>query len=332
MKLATIEVVSAITPIANADAIELAQVLGWQTIVKKGQFTVGSKGVFIPIDTILPDAEWSAFLKKGDSPIRLKTIKMKGVYSQGLLMPLSILPENVQGWQVGADVGGELGIKKYEKEIPACLSGEVKGNFPSHLAPKTDEDNGLSHPDIVSATLRYDCFATLKLDGSSCTIVVEDHKITHVCSRNLSLKESDRNGFWIAAKKLEFNKGPSHMVIQGELMGPGIQGNQLELSEPTLYVYQIREGGRWLDYQEMRDVADEIRAKHVGCIGEFSPVDPLLDGVKNAIENIQAFADRTTLPNGKPAEGIVVRPCSPIAMGIGRPLGFKIINRNYKDT
>jgi len=74
VKLATIETVSELLPIANADAIELANVLGWQTIVKKGQFEVGQRAVFIPIDTILPDAPWSAFLKKGDAPIRLKTI------------------------------------------------------------------------------------------------------------------------------------------------------------------------------------------------------------------------------------------------------------------
>lgn len=324
MKLATIEVVSAITPIANADAIELAQVLGWQTIVKKGQFTVGSKGVFIPIDTILPDAEWSAFLKKGDSPIRLKTIKMKGVYSQGLLMPLSILPENVQTWQDGADVGGIIGVKKYEKEIPACLSGVAKGNFPLYLAPKTDEDNGLSNPELVELCLQHVCQATLKLDGSSCTIIVSDGKIEHVCSRNLSLQESDNNGFWIAARKLSLSHITGRVVIQGELMGPGVQGNQLELTEPTLYVYQVKADSGWLSHNGSLQFASYIGAKHVEVVhDQFTGI---------ALSFVQQLADSVKLPNGKPAEGIVVRPCSPIAMGIGRPLGFKIINRNYKDT
>ena len=47
---------------------------------------------------------------------------------------------------------------------------------------------------------------------------------------------------------------------------------------------------------------------------------------------LQKLADSVTLPNGQPAEGIVVRQQAPESTGNGRPLGFKIINRNYKDT
>ena len=219
---------------------------------------------------------------------------------------------------------GEIGVKKYEKEIPACLSGEVAGTFPSHLAPKTDEDNGLSHPEIVKHTLSKPCIATLKLDGSSCTIVVIDGKIAHVCSRNLSLKESDRNGFWIVAKKLAIS-GISNCVIQGELMGPGVQGNQLKLTEPTLFVYQIRDlnEGRWLNYIEMAGACDQL----LKC--NWVPI--VTTALEHTVEWIQDVADSVKLPDGKPAEGIVVRPIDMEVMGIGRPLGFKIINRNYKD-
>ena len=110
MKLASIEVIKEIAPHSNADSLEIAKVLGWQIIVRKGEFKAGESVVFIPIDTILPDAEWSAFLKKGGKPIRLNTIRLRGEYSQGLVQPLSILPEHVRGWQEGADVGGELGV------------------------------------------------------------------------------------------------------------------------------------------------------------------------------------------------------------------------------
>lgn len=324
MKLASIEVIKEILPHNNADSLELAKVLGWQVIVRKGEFKAGQSVVFIPIDTILPDTEWSAFLKKGDKPIRLNTIRLRGEYSQGLVQPLTILPEHVRGWQEGADVGGELGVKKYEKEIPACLSGDIAGGFPIHYAPKTDEDNGLSNPQIVKHTLSKPCIATLKLDGSSCTIVVIDGKIEHVCSRNLSIKESATNGFWIAARKLKLT-GVSNCVIQGELMGPGVQGNQLELTEPTLFVYQIRDltESRWLSYIDMVGACMELLKCH------YVPV--VTTTYEDTIEYLQEVADGEKLPNGKPAEGIVVRPIETEAMGVGRPLGFKIINRNYKD-
>lgn len=324
MKLASIEIIADISPHPNADALDVAKILGWQTIVKKGQFKVGDRVVFIVIDTILPDAPWSEFLKKGDSKIRLKTIKLRGQYSQGLTLPITVLDEHAQTWQVGADVGGLLGIKKYEKEIPVCLAGDAKCNFPLHIAPKTDEDNGLSNPDIVEYVLRKPCIATLKLDGSSCTIIVESGVIQHVCSRNLSLKESDRNGFWIAAKKLKLD-GFKNLIIQGELMGPGVQGNQLGLTEPTLFVYQVKlDSKQWSDYDEMRAIAMEIGAHYVESIQ--------CDMVGVDIPFLQKLADSVTLPNGQPAEGIVVRQQAPESTGNGRPLGFKIINRNYKDT
>jgi len=328
MKLASIEVISEIIPHTNADSLEIAKVLGWQVIVRKGEFKAGESVVFFPIDTILPDAPWSAFLKKGDKPIRLNTIKLRGQYSQGLVQPLSILPEHVRGWQTGADVGGELGVKKYEKEIPACLSGEVAGSFPSHLAPKTDEDNGLSNPDIVKFVLEQECFATLKLDGSSCTIVVRGGKIEYVCSRNLSLKESDTNGFWRAAKKLTLTPD-MNLVIQGELMGPGVQGNQLKLMEPMLFVYQIRnlDTGEWLGYTTMSTVCEGmLQCRCVPLIGEISPFQTLDD--LQQLADMQQFEDEGETC---PAEGIVVRPRKMGSMGNGRPLGFKIINRNYKD-
>jgi len=309
MKTASIERIAAIKPHPNADRLELATVLGWQCIVKKGEFRVDELIVFVPIDTILPETPWTEFLKGN---LRVKTIKLRGEWSQGVVFPASILPGKV--WNEGADVGAELGVKKYEKEIPLALSGTQKGNFPAYLAPKTDEDNGLSNPRLVEHVLSYDCEATLKLDGSSCTVIVEDSKITHVCSRNVDLMESDSNAFWHAARKLDLLWMHGTWVIQGELMGPGIQGNQLGLTEPTLYVFQVKR-------------PDGIWSPNAGFPNQVPFVASVPAGT--TLEDLQKLADAQVLPNGKPAEGIVVRPVGMPASGIGRPLGFKTINRNY---
>jgi len=331
MKLATIETISALRPHNNADRLEIATVLGWQTVVKKGEFKEGDRVVLVVIDTILPFAPWSEFLAdKGqpEKPIRLKTVKLRGEYSQGLVLPLSVLPEHVRDWQVGADVGGELGVKKYEKETPAVLSGEAKGAFPTHYAPRTDEDNALSNPDIVYMVLQsYPIlYVTLKLDGSSCTVVVEDGKILDVCSRNLSLLDDGKNGFWRAVKRLDLSGVKGRWIVQGELMGPGVQGNQLELKEPTLYVFQVKHpSGVWCGRDVLERFCESIKAEVV----------PLLEKVHVSFWDLSAFqakADAVRLPNGKPAEGIVVRPGAAVAFGNGRPASFKIINRNYADT
>lgn len=337
MKLASLEIIKSIKPHPNADKLEIAQVLGWQTIVVKDQFKEGDKIIFVVIDTILPKAPWSEFLadkKDPEKPIRLRTIKLRGQYSQGLVLPLSVLDGNsfnVSTWQIGADVGAELGIKKYEKELPASLSGEIAGAFPTYIAPQTDEDNGLSNPDLVAEVLKHNITVTKKYDGSSCTIVVDNGQITHVCSRRLSLKESASNAFWQVARELTIPENFSG-VIQGEVCGPGIQGNQLKLLKPTLYVYQIRTEGGYMTWHNMSQFCQQnLNCKYVPTLGYYTPMVSTI-----TLDDLIELADSQTLDNeiddkGVPAEGIVVRPSDYRASGIGRPLGFKIINRNFKD-
>jgi RNA ligase (TIGR02306 family) len=332
MKLASIETIKERIHHPNADTLDLVKVLGWQAVTKRDEFKVGDKVVFIVIDTILPRAPWSEFLvdkNRPDAPIRLKTAKIRLFTSQGLVLPLSVLPENIQGWHEGADVGGALGIKKYEKEIPAQLSGEVLGGFPNYICAQTDEDNGLSNLDLVEEVLKSDWITvTQKYDGSSCTIVIEDNKITHVCSRRLSLKETDSNSFWKVARKLNLLKLPGgRHVIQGELMGPGVQGNQLKLLEPELFVFQINSDGEFWPYLDMVFMCrDTLGCNYVKHVDNFEK-----DPERINLDFLQELADRQILPNKKPAEGIVVRPLDYRGAGNGRPLSFKIINKNYVD-
>lgn len=325
MKNASIENILNVRPHPNADRLEIATVLGWQCVVKKGEFKPGDRAVFVAPDTILPKADWSQFLaskSNPDRPIRLRTAKLRGEFSQGLVLPVSVLPEASRDWHEGADVGAELRVKKYEKEIPACLSGIARGGFPQHIAPRTDEDNWQSVPEQTAKVLAGHCLATRKLDGSSCTIVVEDGTITHVCSRNLDLEESEGNAFWRVARQLT-NLAGRTFVLQGELMGPGIQGNQLELAEPRLYAYQLNSPGfGWFSHQDMTDFCAGI-----GC----SVVPREFEGSSFTAGFLQSYADALELRPGVPAEGIVVRPVFPVSMGNGRPLGVKFINRNYKD-
>jgi RNA ligase (TIGR02306 family) len=202
MKLASIEVIKNIRNHLNADSLEICEILGWQTIVKKGIHKEGDKVVFITIDTIVPRYQWSEFLvdsKNSDKPIRIKNIKLRGEYSSGLVIPLSEFSSSVfSDYEVGTDLTEVLGITKYIKEIPANLSGETIGDFPTHLISKTDEDNGLNDPSLVEEVFNSDeeVTVTLKIDGSSATLVVEDGKLTQVCSRNLSKKETENSTFW----------------------------------------------------------------------------------------------------------------------------------------
>lgn len=115
MKLASVEKIINIQPIPNADAIETATVLGWEVVIKKGEYKVGDLCAYIQIDTIVPDKPEFEFLR--ERKFRVRTIKLRKQISQGLIVPL---PINSRGfttqWNEGDDLTDVLGIIKYSKE------------------------------------------------------------------------------------------------------------------------------------------------------------------------------------------------------------------------
>ena len=233
----------------------------------------------------------------------------------------------------GEDLTTLLGITKYIKEIPANLSGETLGDFPTHLASKTDEDNGLNDPNLVDKVLNHDSYITVtsKLDGSSCTLIVENGILTQVCTRNLSKKETENNTFWKAARKLTIPQNWTG-TIQGELCGNGIQCNKLKINDIKLFVFQISVDKKYMTYDEMKDFCESsLHCDVVPLVCELG----LEENIKlwvNPLQKLQELADKQKYPSGLEGEGIVVRPSSyPKGYSSRRPLGFKLINRNYKD-
>lgn len=334
MKLASIEIIKSIKDHNNADSLELAEVLGWQTVVKKGIHKEGDKVVFITIDTLVPRYHWSDFLadkKNPDKSIRIKNIKLRGEFSSGLVIPLSEFC--FEHYDIGTDLTDILGITKYIKEIPANLSGETLGDFPTHIISKTDEDNGLNDPTLVDKVINHDPYITVtqKLDGSSVTLIVEDGILTQVCTRNLSKKETENNPFWKAARKLTIPENWTG-TIQGELCGNGIQKNQLKLEDVKIFVFQISENKKYMTYAEMQKFCESsLHCDVVPLVCELN-IESTVKLWVNPLQKLQELADRQKYLSGLEGEGIVVRPSSyPKGYSSRRPFGFKLINRNYKD-
>jgi len=113
-KLASIQIIESLSPIEGADKIEVATVLGWQCVVKKDEFKVGEKIIYCEVDSVMPDLPQYEFLR--DRKFRIKTIKLKGQISQGLVLPLSDL-YNITGkkkeYEIDTDVTELMGITKY---------------------------------------------------------------------------------------------------------------------------------------------------------------------------------------------------------------------------
>jgi RNA ligase (TIGR02306 family) len=232
-KLASIRVIDSIGPIEGADAIEVATVGGWKVVVKKGEFAVGDLAVYLEIDSWVP-TELAPFLSKGKEPRefegikgeRLRTVKLRGQLSQGLLLPLEPTCANIESELFdGLDVSFPLNIVKWEKPMNAQLAGMAKGNFPS-LIPKTDQERvqNLTKEinNAIEQRLRFE--VTEKLEGSSMTCYLIDG-VFGVCSRNLDLKETEGNSFWSTARrddiegKMRAIDEHWNFAIQGELIG-----------------------------------------------------------------------------------------------------------------
>jgi RNA ligase (TIGR02306 family) len=317
-KLATIRKIDSIDPIDGADKIEVASVGGWKIVVGKDIFKPNDVAVMFEIDSIVPIKPWSSFLDKGSKPkvqlhegkeytgYRLKTIKLKKQVSQGLLIPLGecFTQEEIaaQGIGLGSDVSDHLGIVKWDPPVPAQLAGKVRGNFPSFI-PKTDEERIQNLGDLLAIHKDAEVYVTEKLDGTSFTIANYNGEI-HVCSRNMDLFETEGNLYWQIAKKYGLDKlCLDNMVIQGEIVGYGVQNNPLRLPEQRLYIFNVYDikTGKYYNYNELKGF----------CYGLRLPMVPVLDETvlgERTMEGWLNYADRMSVVTPTAfAEGVVIR-------------------------
>jgi RNA ligase (TIGR02306 family) len=337
-KLASIRRIDELKPIDGADAIECAVIGGWSVVVKKGEFTVGELAIYFEIDSWIP-VELAPFLSKGKEPRvfegvageRLKTIKLRGQLSQGLLLPYGILPFDSHGvLGEGDDVTELLNIKKWEKPMNAQLAGLCKGNFPT-LIPKTDQERAQNLvKEIVAANERNVKFEiTEKLEGSSMT-VYRIHGEFGVCSRNMDLKETEGNAFWQVAREDAINEKmiavDEHwdFAIQGELIGPGIQGNIYKLSKPEFRVFDVYniQSGCYLDPLARRELIERMGLKHVPVLAAQAELYDTL-GITD-MPQLLKFAEGTSVMGdiNTEREGLVFKE-------VNGGFTFKVISNKY---
>jgi RNA ligase (TIGR02306 family) len=318
-KLATIRVISRLKPIKDADLIEVAVIDGWEVVIKKDEFNVGDLCVYFEIDSWIPH-ELAPFLSKGKEPReykgvkgeRLKTIKLKGQISQGLVIPVpedtikgaGILIEN------GLDLTDHFNILKWEREIPAQLAGKMAGNFPSFI-PKTDQERIQNYAKYLPEESQL-WEVTEKLDGSSMTVfrnTVNGEVHMGVCSRNYELKMSDTdNAFVSTTIKLKLHEKLNlhnvNVAIQGELIGPGIQGNPYNLSETEFYVFDIFDidNQRYYSAPRRQFICNALGIKHTPVFANYET------DKRTTVSELLTFAEGMSKLNPKAErEGLVFK-------------------------
>ncbi len=333
-KMATIRKIDALRPIEGADAIECAIIGGWTVVTKKGEYNAGDLAVYCEIDSFIPTAIAPYLTKPGQNPKtfegiegeRLRTVKLRGQLSQGLLLPYATCGKICAE---GEDVSELLGIAKYEAPVPAELAGEVRGMFPSFV-PKTDQERVQNLRHELDTWLTDDELhweVTEKLEGSSMTVYVRDGEVG-VCSRNLDLKPNADNSLWRAANKYNL---PAKLVgigrniaVQGELVGNGIQGNIYQMRDQDFLVYDIYDidAGRYFTPAERKALTAELGLNHCPVLAYAARLTDTL-GLTD-LEQVLKFAEGKSVMGmiGCEREGLVFK-CHE------RSVSFKAISNRY---
>lgn len=320
--LATIQRINDINPIENANSIEVASILGWRVVVKKDEFKVGDLCIYVGLDSILPEKPEFEFMRK--NKFRVRTIRLRGQISQGIAFSLSILPNGK--YNIGDNVTDIIGIKKYEKPIPANESHIIKSNFPSFI-PKTDEVRIQNHPEILEKFHGEMFYVSEKLDGTSATYYNKDN-IFGVCSRNRELKKSD-NVYWKIAEQFDIEnklKG-TNIAIQGEIIGDHIQGNKYGYSANKIdfFVYNIFD----IDHYKYLDFVDAYYV--IGHILNMKFVPIIISlSFDFTMEQIVEFAKGNSELNPKTKrEGLVFRTIKEMNTLKLPRISFKVLNNDY---
>lgn len=326
-KLVTVKEIKEIKPIDGADRIELAIIDGWQSIIKKGEFKVGEMVLYAEIDSFLPIKEEYEFLRKssykkmGDKEgFRLRTMKLKGTLSQGLILPMSVLPKGE--YEIGDDVTEILGVTKYEPPIPAQLSGTVKGRFPSFVK-KTNEERIQNFSNEYSEFKNHEFFVTEKLDGTSSTFYFKDGEFG-VCSRNLDLKKDKEQTHWKVAiendLEVKLQELGRNLAIQGEIIGEGIQKNRYGLSGHKLFVFNI------FDIDNFEYVSKSEKMELIEKLGlEAVPVVEVETELPETINDILSIAEGKSVLNPKTErEGLVW-----VSTDSDKRISFKTISNKF---
>lgn len=352
-QLATIRTIASTRPIQGADRIEVAQVDGWECVVKKGEFEVGQHIVYVEVDSVMPERPEFEFLR--DRKFRVRTIKLRGQVSQGLVLPLDILPAG--NYKLGDDVTELLGVTKYDPQAqqeallltkqPKTPTNPVvkflmrfkwyrrlfmkpkrKGGFPDWIV-KTDETR------IQNLTTLFDIerkkgtlfSVTEKVDGQSATYFLQ--KISRrkyefgVCSRNIRLGTPDNSSYWTIARKYDIENVLKKLigeyqtiVLQGEICGDGIQGNKYHISGYDLFAFNLIYPDRKCTTAEIKETLAPFGIKSVPIVEEGKVLPETI------AELVEYSNGKSVVRKEQKREGVVMR-------NVQNNISFKVINPDF---
>lgn len=349
----TIEEIT-VFPHPNADRLELARVGLYNIVVGKGNWSTGDKVLYIPEYSVLPENLITALdlegKLSGSKKNRVKPLKLRGELSQGLVAPLTFLPEGIL--ETLGDKGNFaeiLGITKWEPEIPISMQGEMEGNY--SLVNWIDIENLKKYPNMFTEGEMV--IVDEKIHGT-CTLTtfvnpLEENPEVLVSSKGLGakkfvLKENEGNLYWRMLHKYPiqaFSKQVAESItsvttvtkvaVFGETFGKGVQdlhygflGGDIGFAAFDVFVEYVDENGthsRWLDADEVKEQAEIIGL----------PIVPRLYEGPFSLAKIAELGSGKEQVSGKELhirEGVVIRPVHRPEVDASKKIG-KFVSEEY---
>lgn len=372
-KLVTIRSINKILPHPKADRLEIAIIDGWRVVVGKGEFKADQAVVYFEIDSLLPITAEFEFLRKysfvkkswleslvpNGEGFRIKTIKLRGELSQGLIIPISKeLQEFIYTEEGDVDYTKYFNVIKYDPpEVTSNGSEGILHGFP-YFIPKTRQERIQNIPsksllEVIRAKEVFEI--TRKYDGSSITVysIIDREKPTlftrlinkiifglkdapkyrvGVCSHNCEIDTTLENnkfaqaatetGLIEAVRKLSASVG-KELAVQGELCGPGIQGNRHGFDKPTIVVFDIYDitNQKYILPIERRSLVNTLITE-CGFTGQHVVLEVCDRALPSANIDILLMFSDFKLKNGRENEGLVYKSLS-------RDFSFKVISNSY---
>jgi len=353
----TVETLESITPITGADRIVMGTLKGmdYQFILKKGGIAPTHQCIFFPIDSIIP-VELLKFVGldgklSGGSKNRVKTIKMKGQISQGLVLSVPEIEKYLLS--IGklldtslTDLTECLGVTKYDPEISGPIWGNTSRGSINHPLPEDvhhyDIEGTDRNKDIIEVLMKTPVYITEKLEGMNFALKRDPEGNITICSRNRTVyveSGSMMKRFFMRIKNLFKKRIVSQheqairnsglieaihtlaatchpydtIIFRGEVLGPQVQNNIYHLDKLRGVVFDIQMGGEYLSVEPFLRYAAELGLSTPPMLWCDDTLEKFL-GYKTIAE----MSDGISKLFETKREGIVIKPMVEETCKIGR--------------
>lgn len=333
---------------SNADKLELGKIEGseYQFVVGKGEFKPGDKVVYFPIDSILPK-ELSDYFNvtnflSGKDKNRIKTVKLRGEISQGLVLPylrvMAYLNEKNNGMGFDpkqVDFTETLGVTKYEP--PAIL--ERGGNLVRlpEFVPVYDIEGCDNYPEVVEYLMDKKIWVSEKMEGMNFSIAIDLEGKIYVNQRNYSIEEIENGShtFWKYSRErglidllqhLQKNDFPNSLItLRGEFLGGKIQANFYDLKDFEVKLFDLEVNRKPLNVEDFINILNKY-----GKINSMVPIlafNVTLREFLNGKSVQEASNGQSVFNPNKIREGIVIKPMIEERVDIGKFKGRLFIKQ-----